>query len=261
MLTLLPLTFLQFFWMPYMEAQALRRRPRKLDAGTRDHVVLVQHDPMSIALVERLVQFQYSYLADRAGPRRGRAAGRRGDQRDPRRSRRSQDLPWSPGGRRRPRGRRPHRRDEHPDRLDGEGHLREHADHRHRRPAGLGGHPRAGGLRPRPAARRPAGRVPGAAHDGGRTPWPTSSASSASCLSPRRPRRTPPSSARPWSRRTCAGRWGIHVIGVWERRQFQPARPETRITAQTVLCPRRRPGPALPLQTASSPSTTSPPSR
>ena len=62
MLILLPLTFLQFFWMPWMEAQALRRRPRKLDAGTRDHVILVQHDAMSVALIERLVQFQYSYV-------------------------------------------------------------------------------------------------------------------------------------------------------------------------------------------------------
>ena len=62
MLILLPLTFLQFFWMPWMEAQALGRRPRKLDPGTRDHVILVQHDPLSLALIERLVQFQYSYV-------------------------------------------------------------------------------------------------------------------------------------------------------------------------------------------------------
>ena len=62
MLILLPLTFLQFFWMPWMEAQALGRRPRRLDAGTRDHVILVQHDAMSVALIERLVQFQYSYV-------------------------------------------------------------------------------------------------------------------------------------------------------------------------------------------------------
>ncbi len=62
MLILLPLTFLQFFWMPWMEAQALGRRPRKLDPGTRDHVILVQHDPLSLALIERLVRFQYSYV-------------------------------------------------------------------------------------------------------------------------------------------------------------------------------------------------------
>ncbi len=62
LLILLPLTFLQFFWMPWMEAQAQGRRPRKLDAGTRDHVILVQHDPLSLALIERLVQFQYSYV-------------------------------------------------------------------------------------------------------------------------------------------------------------------------------------------------------
>ncbi len=62
LLILLPLTFLQFFWMPWMEAQAQGRLPRKLDAGTRDHVILVQHDPLSLALIERLVQFQYSYV-------------------------------------------------------------------------------------------------------------------------------------------------------------------------------------------------------
>ena len=39
-----------------------KRRPRQLDPGTRDQVVLTRHDPLSTALIERLVQFHYSYV-------------------------------------------------------------------------------------------------------------------------------------------------------------------------------------------------------
>lgn len=62
MLVLLPFTFLQFFWTPWMEAQAARRRPRTIDASMRDHVVITQHDTLSTALIERLTQFHYSYV-------------------------------------------------------------------------------------------------------------------------------------------------------------------------------------------------------
>lgn len=62
MLILLPFTFLQFFWTPWMAAQAAARRPRHVDPKMRDHVVLIQHDPLSNALIERLIQFRYSYV-------------------------------------------------------------------------------------------------------------------------------------------------------------------------------------------------------
>ena len=62
MLILLPFTFLQFFWTPWMAAQTAARRPRQLDPDIVDHVVLTQHDPLSTALIERLVQFRYSYV-------------------------------------------------------------------------------------------------------------------------------------------------------------------------------------------------------
>ncbi|MEE2657665.1 MAG: NAD-binding protein [Candidatus Latescibacterota bacterium] len=62
MLILLPFTFLQFFWTPFMEAQATARRPRDLAPDTSDHVVLTQHDPLSTALIERLDQYHYSYV-------------------------------------------------------------------------------------------------------------------------------------------------------------------------------------------------------
>ena len=62
LLILLPFTFLQFFWTPFMAAQAAARRPQQLDPEISDHVVLTQHDPLSTALIERLVQFRYSYV-------------------------------------------------------------------------------------------------------------------------------------------------------------------------------------------------------
>ena len=62
MLMLLPITFLQFFWMPWVQARTAARRPQELDSGIRGHVVLTQHDPVSMALIERLTQFNYSYV-------------------------------------------------------------------------------------------------------------------------------------------------------------------------------------------------------
>jgi len=62
MLILLPFMFLQFFWLPWMQAQAEARRPRRLDPAITDHVVLTQHDSLSTALIERLTQFHYDYV-------------------------------------------------------------------------------------------------------------------------------------------------------------------------------------------------------
>lgn len=62
MLILLPFTFLQFFWTPWMDTQAAARRPRQLPPDTRGHVVLTQHDSLSMALIARLEQFHYSYV-------------------------------------------------------------------------------------------------------------------------------------------------------------------------------------------------------
>jgi voltage-gated potassium channel len=62
MLILLPFMFLQFFWLPWMQAQTEARRPRRLDPAITDHVVLTQHDALSTALIERLIQFHYDYV-------------------------------------------------------------------------------------------------------------------------------------------------------------------------------------------------------
>src|SRR5690606_9214507 len=40
LLMLLPFTFIEFFYAPWLEAQRQRRAPRELPAGTRQHVLL-----------------------------------------------------------------------------------------------------------------------------------------------------------------------------------------------------------------------------
>jgi len=61
LLILLPFTFIEFFYEPWMNAQAAARAPRVLPEGTRDHVLLTNHDALTSALIRRLKQFQYSY--------------------------------------------------------------------------------------------------------------------------------------------------------------------------------------------------------
>lgn len=62
LLVLLPFTFIQFFYEPWMKAQAAARTPRRLSPNTRDHVLLTSHDPLSIALIRRLEKYSYEYV-------------------------------------------------------------------------------------------------------------------------------------------------------------------------------------------------------
>lgn len=61
LLVMLPFTFIQFFYAPWLEAQAKARAPRELPADTRDHVILTNSDPISLSLAEKLVQYHYHY--------------------------------------------------------------------------------------------------------------------------------------------------------------------------------------------------------
>ena len=61
MLVLLPFTFIEFFYMPWMQAQAAARAPRQLPAGKRGHVLLTSFDPVTAALIRRLEPFHYDY--------------------------------------------------------------------------------------------------------------------------------------------------------------------------------------------------------
>ena len=56
MLILLPFTFIEFFYSPWMKAQNAARVPRELPEDTRGHVVLTHMDPVSAALIQKLDQ-------------------------------------------------------------------------------------------------------------------------------------------------------------------------------------------------------------
>ncbi len=54
LLIMLPFTFIQFFYAPWLESQAAARAPHELPAQTRGHVLLTNNDPVSAALIRKL---------------------------------------------------------------------------------------------------------------------------------------------------------------------------------------------------------------
>jgi voltage-gated potassium channel len=62
MLVLLPFTFIQFFYVPWMEAQAAARAPRELPAETRGHVILTRLDVVGAALIRLLERANVPYV-------------------------------------------------------------------------------------------------------------------------------------------------------------------------------------------------------
>ncbi len=61
LLVMLPFTFIQFFYAPWLEAQSRARAPRELPENTSSHVILTNFDPVTINLVEKLNQYNYEY--------------------------------------------------------------------------------------------------------------------------------------------------------------------------------------------------------
>ncbi|MEM1203921.1 MAG: NAD-binding protein [Acidobacteriota bacterium] len=61
LLVLLPFTFIEFFYLPWIKAQASARAPRQLAEGTRGHVLLTYFDALTEALIQRLEQYNYRY--------------------------------------------------------------------------------------------------------------------------------------------------------------------------------------------------------
>jgi len=61
MLIMLPFTFIQFFYAPWLEAQSQARTPHALPDNTKDHVILTNFDPLSINLVKKLKKHNYEY--------------------------------------------------------------------------------------------------------------------------------------------------------------------------------------------------------
>ncbi|WP_045216045.1 potassium channel family protein [Desulfonatronovibrio magnus] len=61
LLVMLPFTFIQFFYAPWLEAQNKARAPRELPRNTENHVLLSNMDPLSASLIEKLKQYNYEY--------------------------------------------------------------------------------------------------------------------------------------------------------------------------------------------------------
>jgi Trk K+ transport system NAD-binding subunit len=62
LLILLPFTFIQFFYAPWMEAQTAARAPRKLPEETAGHVIMTKYGPVTSYLIKKLKQYQHSYV-------------------------------------------------------------------------------------------------------------------------------------------------------------------------------------------------------
>ena len=62
LLTMLPFTFIEFFYLPWLDAQAKAQAPRELPADTHDHVIVTGYGPVTIHLVEKFHQYQHKYV-------------------------------------------------------------------------------------------------------------------------------------------------------------------------------------------------------
>jgi len=62
LLTLLPFTFIKFFYAPWIEAESRTRAPKELPPETKDHVILTGYDPVTIALIEKLKSHHHDYV-------------------------------------------------------------------------------------------------------------------------------------------------------------------------------------------------------
>jgi voltage-gated potassium channel len=62
LLVLLPFTFIEFFYAPWMRAQAAARAPRELPMSTHRHVIMTQHGPVTKILIRMLEKHGYPYF-------------------------------------------------------------------------------------------------------------------------------------------------------------------------------------------------------
>lgn len=62
LLVMLPFTFIQFFYAPWLEAQTRLRAPREMPAETSGHVIIVGGDATAQALGQDLAQYSHRYV-------------------------------------------------------------------------------------------------------------------------------------------------------------------------------------------------------
>ena len=62
LLVLFPFTFINFFYSPWMKAQEQARVPRELPKKMEGHVILTRYGPITEALIKKLNRFHYEYI-------------------------------------------------------------------------------------------------------------------------------------------------------------------------------------------------------
>jgi voltage-gated potassium channel len=70
LLVVLPFTFIQFFYAPWLEAQSRNRAPRAVPEDASGHVILTNVDPVTIALIQRLEAHGKNYYLVESDPQR-----------------------------------------------------------------------------------------------------------------------------------------------------------------------------------------------
>lgn len=62
LLVMFPFTFIRFFYAPWLEAQAALRAPRKLPDDASGHVILTHHDAVAETLINKLDRYHVPYV-------------------------------------------------------------------------------------------------------------------------------------------------------------------------------------------------------
>jgi Trk K+ transport system NAD-binding subunit len=61
LLIVLPFTFIEFFYAPWLDAQRQQRAPRQVPPDTSNHVIITNYDPIALALIERIKSYGRTY--------------------------------------------------------------------------------------------------------------------------------------------------------------------------------------------------------
>lgn len=62
LLILLPFTFIEFFYAPWLKAQNQARAPKKVDEEVKDHVIITHLDSITEALIKKLNAYKIDYV-------------------------------------------------------------------------------------------------------------------------------------------------------------------------------------------------------
>lgn len=61
LLVMLPFTFIEFFYAPWIKAMNQAKAPKKLDDGIKDHVIITDLNPVTDALIKKLIAYKIDY--------------------------------------------------------------------------------------------------------------------------------------------------------------------------------------------------------